>query len=119
MNMLEQLAKQDRMPLQWMDVRMVPGRRGRISPDEDRLNIDELLDAIGGEFATIATLFDPAKRQAWIVFHEGERPPARREPLTRMGMGVSRVAHQSVLHLGVLGIRGGTLRSVSVQVWVV
>src|SRR5262249_52377254 len=30
----------------------------RLSPDEDGLNIDELLNAIGGEFATIATLFD-------------------------------------------------------------
>jgi hypothetical protein len=49
----------------------VPARRGRLSPDEDGLNIDELLNAIGGEFATIATLFDPAKRQAWIGFHEG------------------------------------------------
>src|SRR5215510_289520 len=48
-----------------------PSRRGRLSPDEDRLDIQELLNAIGGEFATIATLFDPAKRQAWIGFHEG------------------------------------------------
>ena len=36
-----------------------------------------------------------------------------------MVMGVSRLAHQSVLHLGVRGIRGGTLRSASVQLWVV
>src|SRR5262245_38982306 len=50
---------------------MVPARRGRLSLDEDRLYIDKLLNAIGGEFATIATLFDPAKRQAWIGFHEG------------------------------------------------
>ena len=34
-------------------------------------------------------------------------------------MRVSGVAPQSALHLGVLGIRGGTLRSASVQVWVV
>src|SRR5262249_52925991 len=52
------------------DVR-APAKRGRLSPDEDGLNIDEFLNAIGGEFATIATLFDPTKRQAGIGFHEG------------------------------------------------
>ena len=36
-----------------------------------------------------------------------------------MVMGVSQLAHQSVLHLGVRGIRGGTLRSASIQLWVV
>src|SRR5712691_2221520 len=49
----------------------VPARRGRDSPDKDRLNIDKLLNTVGGEFATIATLFDTAKRQAWIGFHKG------------------------------------------------
>ncbi|SRR6266700_3722601 len=48
-----------------------PARHGRLSSNEDRLDIDELLNAVGGEFATIATLFDPAKRQARIGFHEG------------------------------------------------
>ena len=48
-----------------------------------------------------------------------EQPLGMREPLTLMVMGVSQLAHQSVLHLGVLGIRGGTLRSASGQVWVV
>src|SRR5262245_32801197 len=48
-----------------------PARRGRLSLDEDRLYIDKLLNAIGGEFTTITALFDPAKRQAWIGFHEG------------------------------------------------
>src|SRR5262245_62607921 len=40
------------------------------SPDKHGLNIDELFNAIGGEFAPITTLFDPAKRQARIGFHE-------------------------------------------------
>ena len=57
------------------------GRPGDLA-HEHRFNVDELLYAIGGEFAPIATLFDAAKGQTRIRLDKGvdeasSRPPVR------------------------------------------